>query len=386
MQFRDWLVTEKQDDPGQGSLFDKSLDLKSSPQASRFKDTAGKLCPFDAFGRDNPSIGKFARQSPENMAQVAMFSPLSARTLFINLEKQFPVVVYLLRFLFKHNTVTREELDQVLKQYFNKTGANTRSVVFGFKLDTVADIWNKRKQIYDTAMEMYRNNDTEGLMDLFSGINKEIGNISGIAPVKGGFIVQLLFGKVGCLDVHNVRIYRQLSDKMGWGISKDIDPEKWAKTDNEEGTRRGVREYLQTLEKLKERGIGVAELWNVWVDFVGKIYSLAKQAQPDEPALNPFDPQYKDIQGTQIDTKAPSWLLGGRKGQEKDVRIPVASGSEEGGEISRWHRNAAQEPEDLMRASDIAKHYPVLTQFPGLSPAAIKRRLAGTRQKQRSLF
>lgn len=413
MYFKDWLITEKRTEKKAQQLFAKDWDQKQQQSLGKKwttedrpidvgKDFQGKQCFFDAFTRDQQAIGKFARQSPENMAQVAMFSPLSARTLFANLEQQFPVVVYLLRYLYGHDKpVDKKELEQVLKDYFDKEGANTRSVVFGFKLDTVADIWNRRNRIYQQAMSMYNEadpskSDTEGLMKLFSGLNKEVGNIAGIAPVKAGFVVQLLFGQAGCIDVHNVRIYKQLADKMGWGqpeagkrslSSQDIDIDQWAKKGTTAATEKGLQRYLDVLDRLKERGIGTKELWNIWVDFVGQIYRAAKLVNPDEPALNPLDPQYKDFAGTVIKSKAPAWMLGGQGRKETDVALPIASGTPEGGEISKWHRKAASEPEELLRQSNIGKRYPGLKELPtAKNPKDVLDRMAAYKRQQGRMF
>jgi hypothetical protein len=348
-----------------------------------------KELEIDAYGRDQPMIGKYAQKSPENMAQVAMFSPLSARTLFADMKRHYPAIVFIMRYLLSKGDrrTSAKELDELLKQHFAYGGAKAKGVVFGFKLDTVADIWNRRKEIYSQAMNLDAKDDGAGLLKLFS-------SIPGVAPVKAGFIVQLIFGKLGCIDVHNARIYQQAAQELGWKSPspKEFNPAAWDKG-SEAKTERNIKTYLALLEKLKEHGIDTAALWNIWVDFMATIYQYASTYAPTPsqqeeemwgPAIDPQKEPYAQFKGFEPTTKISMRGKGGGA-READVRAPVAAGDIGGSHVSWIHRLAGMDPEEMIKYTDIPDVYSryQMRDWPKMSPEDIRKRM---KSPQRSLF
>jgi len=340
-----------------------------------------KELDIDAYGRDQPIIGKYAQRSPENMAQVAMFSPLSARTLFGDMRRHYPAVVYIMRYLLAKGDrrTSKEELDQLLKQKFAYKGAKAKGVVFGFKLSTVAEIWNRRKQIYQRAMSLNAKDDLAGLVDLFS-------SITGVAPVKAGFIIQLIFGKLGCIDVHNARIYKQTAQELGWRSPspEEFNPAAWEKG-NAKKTERNIKTYLELLEKLRDHGIDVAALWNIWVDYMATIYQYASSLPKTErereeeewgPAFDPEKEPYAQFKGLEPITKVSMRGKGGGS-REAEIRAPMAAGDIGGGHVSWIHRLAGMDPEEMITKTDIPEKYGryQMHRWPKMSPEEIHKSL-----------
>ena len=349
-----------------------------------------KELEIDAFGRDQPIIGKYAQKNPENMAQVAMFSPLSARTLFADMRRFFPAVVYIMRFLLSKGDrqTSKEELDQLLKNSFSYKGSKAKGVVFGFKLSTVTEIWNRRKELYHRAMELNANDDLEGLVGLFS-------SITGVAPVKAGFIIQLIFGKLGCIDVHNTRIYKQTAKEFGWRSPspEEFNPAAWDKGSKKK-TERNIKTYLELLEKLKDHGIDVGTLWNVWVDYMATIYQYASSISPGEkeqeeekwgPAFDPEKEPYSQFKGLEPITKISMRGKSGGSSKEAEVQAPLAAGDVGGGHVSWIHRLAGMPPEEMITKTDLPDIYARLAmkKWPRKSEPEIRALL---KSPQRKLF
>lgn len=80
--------------------------------------------------------------------------------------------------------------------------------------------------------------------------------IPGIGPAKAGFVMQLVFGRVGCLDIHNFSTIYSLID-----ILKELDI-KYNK-DN----KYNIKDYLSIC-----RHIGVEQLWDNWCTFIDNKY------------------------------------------------------------------------------------------------------------------
>jgi hypothetical protein len=371
--------------PLQQKLFIPGGAARREPTVDR---KAIKELEIDAYGRDQPKIGRFAQRSPGNMAQVAMFSPLSARVLFGDMREHYPIVVYIMRYLLSRGDrrTSAKELDQLLKRKFSHEGAKAKGVTFGWKLKTVAEIWNRRKELYQKSMELNAKDDLPGLLELWS-------SITGVAPVKAGFIIQLIFGKLGCIDVHNNRIYKQAAQEFGWKSPHpdEFDPDNWDKGSAKK-TRENIRVYLDLLEKLKDHGIDTAVLWNVWVDFMSTIYQYASSFDPSPeqreeekwgPAFDPEKEPYAQFKGFEPITKVSMKGKGG--GGEADVQFPMAAGDIGGSHVSWIHRLAGMDPEEMIGKTSIPKHYSRyrMHDWPGMSPEEIRKVMASP---QRTFF
>lgn len=69
--------------------------------------------------------------------------------------------------------------------------------LWGFKKDAWKYLRNNRHELY--AESMTRNSDLD-LLDLWT-------TVPGMGMAKAGFMLQLMFGRVGCIDSHNARMY-----------------------------------------------------------------------------------------------------------------------------------------------------------------------------------
>lgn len=320
------------------SLFDLDDAPKKAIHVPKFYGPKGELLCLSGYEEHTPMIRNFASQSPENFAQVLMFSPLSANITFSDLFEGFPVLMYWLR---DKNKVTSDELSAFINGLTSTSKRQILAKVIGregaWKIRTIVEVWNKRKQLFDKANKLNDEGDMEGLISLFS-------NIPGVGPVKAGFISQLIFGKLGCLDTHNVDMYTALSKKMGWGLEKYLDINAW---NNPRYKEEGVKAYVSLLKRMdQELGIGTRELWDLWVDLVGELYRKSRDEEVYSsefgPAVNPHDPKWKDIRGD-VGTTFQKTTSGGRL-----IDLTPAGGHPEGMGVSKVHQMAALDPKELM--------------------------------------
>lgn len=322
------------------SLFD--LDEKPKTKSivkPAFYTPKGELICISGYEEHTPLIRNFAQKSPENFAQVLLFSPLSANITFSDLFEAFPVLMYWLK---TKKNVSIDDISDFINGLSDTSDRQLLAKAIGrqgsWKLKTIAEVWNKRKSLFDHANSLNDKNDMEGLISLLS-------SIPGIAPVKAGFVIQLIFGKMGCLDTHNVDMYKALSKKMGWGIENDLDPKNWADPNNKS---KSVSSYVNLLKKMDhELGIGTKELWDLWVDLVGELYRKSRSEEVYSSkfgaALNPHDPKWEKVRGD-VGSTFSKTTSGGRP-----IDLTPASGSPEGMGVSKVHQMAAIEPKELLK-------------------------------------
>lgn len=248
------------------SLFDDDDDdteADAKNRSERHKDIidpaagegdACEITPLSGYAKHIQAIQSYAMASPENFAQVLIFSPLSANVGFAKHWDNFHVLMMIL----KHNfpdKVTKKELEHAVDSFPDYLH-NLAMTIHGWKLDTVAYVWSNRESMMSRLTALAKDDDDEKLLH-------ELVKIPGVQAVKAGFIAQLLFGRAGCIDVHNIDIYKKAYPEL----SKDLNANNWTKKDS-------VGKYVKTLRNLKDKGIGTSELWDVWVDFVENFYRL----------------------------------------------------------------------------------------------------------------
>lgn len=273
------------------SLFD--LDDLENDQDDTVIDPARKgqtecpITPLSGYETHIKAIQSFAFASPENFAQVLMFSPLSANVPFPKHWNNYHVLMMILRTKYP-DKIDRAELEHVIDSfgdYLHSMGMT----IGGFKLDTIVTVWNNKQQLMDKLTSLAQQGSEEGIIN-------ELIKLPGVQPVKAGFIAQLLFGKAGCIDTHNLDIYGKAFPEL----QNDLNPKMWGK--DEEGTKK----YVQTLDKLKDRGIGTKHLWDVWVDFVENFYKmiskhgLGSYTDMGSAIDNPDDPAYAALKNIKV--------------------------------------------------------------------------------------
>ena len=92
--------------------------------------------------------------------------------------------------------------------------------------------------------------------------------VPGLGLVKAGFVVQLLVGEAGCMDMHNLA--RLGLDPDEFDIPKRADPEEQLLVINE-----CIAHYLYMCEKFG----GSEHLWNGWCEFVAETYRTYDDAE-----------------------------------------------------------------------------------------------------------
>lgn len=263
------------------------------------------ITPLSGYRQHISAIQAFSMASPENFAQTMMFSPLSANVPFPKHWDNFYVLMLILKHYFPKK-VNKEELVSVLDGFGDKYHALGHSIG-GFKFDTIEYIWNNRHQLFNELPKLAAQGDDRAIISRLS-------QIPGVKPIKAGFIAQLLFGRAGCIDVHNLDIY----GKVFPDLKDKLDPKRWQRGEE------GVEDYVSTLQDLEKRGIGTQQLWDVWVDFVEHYFKMIseKGAYADlGSALDPDDDAYQALKGISI----PKEIIG-RKGEKKGINVPLVSG------------------------------------------------------------
>jgi hypothetical protein len=198
-------------------------------------------------------------------------------------------------------------------------------------------------------------------------------SMPGVQPVKAGFMVQLAFGQLGCLDTHNVAMYRSIAKLMmkdpeadnetkeKWQDLYQMMPQKKKRDDSlspigdipaqwggggkhgSDKTEKSVKTYMSVLNHMnKEMGITPRVLWDFWVNYVSQRYE------------NNPDNQYSREQGTSYAPDDPQLMgvLGGKDRQWQRERggrrASVIDPHPSSGGVSRVHLMAAITPADLL--------------------------------------
>jgi hypothetical protein len=329
--------------------------LFSRPEEPEPERTSCPITPLSGYKTHISAIQSFAMASPENLAQTMMFSPLSANVGFSKHWDNFHVLMMVLKHYFpKH--VDYDELRAVLDG-FSEYLHSLKMTIGGWKLDTIVYIWNNREKLFHELPALSKEGDDVKLIS-------RLVQIPGVQPVKAGFIAQLLFGKAGCIDTHNIDIY----SKVFPDLRGELNPKDWQNRET------GPATYMKILNKLQDRGVGSQQLWDVWVDFVENFYKTTSPSglgtyAPMGSSLDPNDPIYKAFANVKIPKQ--------RVGRAKDhqfVDIPVISGKHGMGASATHLQN---DPEEMLRqfrrmytlgepGTDAAKAIPFYTTSKGL--------------------
>jgi hypothetical protein len=286
----------------------KQLDLFSTKKPEIVDALSCPITPLSGYERHIKKIQDFAQSGPDQFAQVLMFSPLSANANFAVHWDNFYVLMIILKHYFP-KTVKKEELEAVVDgfgDYLHSMGAS----IYGWKFDHIEYIWNNREKLMGEFNELNSKNDLHKIIARLS-------RIPGVQPVKAGFVAQLIYGKAGCIDTHNIDIYGKVFPEL----KDDLEPKKWTLKG---GNEKGVENYTKLLDKLQDRGIGTKQLWDVWVDFVENFYKhITKHGKgyygDYGSGLDPNDPIYQALKNVVI----PKTGIGRNK---KSVFVPLVSG------------------------------------------------------------
>lgn len=357
--FRDWIGVADYL-PGMLRLYEASVLTGTGPLPLQFpgrhsgvepgakviQPGQNELIPLDslrpggrsAFLRDQPYIGAFSQASPDNMAATIIFVLMTIRADFMSVMQDFPVLMMVLMSKFddvpvdgegiakavseleggllakSHPATKSKSTTDASKEY--RTGYSLGGTFFGTKFNSVANVWNDRDRLYDGAMSLAAKKDTVGLFEFL------LQNVGGLAQAKAGFVVQLIFGELGCIDMHNVNLYSQfyLQSRGRGGFRPDHvhadDPEvpapskrgremyaalnpRWFSTKPTSGGpkafKAAVKKYIDVVKGLEEDGFNTVKLWDIWTAYVAKTYTSkdgkSRYSRTGGMAGNPLDPK-----------------------------------------------------------------------------------------------
>lgn len=171
------------------------------------------------FANDNPPIGAAARRSPGAHARVCRFVLATIRARWL------PDVY----------------------EAFKAQDYSKGRVWFGSKFRGLEYIAANEQALFDDAM---------GALDDAERLTVYM-RIPGIGIAKAGFICQLVFGTVGCLDSHNLRRFGKPQDYF------KVKQSAKARADQ-------IAEYIDLC-----RSVGGSEyLWNSWCELIGDKYHV----------------------------------------------------------------------------------------------------------------
>lgn len=126
-----------------------------------------------SFSTIQPKIQKLVEDDPSKVKDVITFASLTIRQPFYTMKKQMTSV---------------------------KLHGKNSPYLFGFKAKTYEWLQDNADMVKDLPNMIKKLTDEEAL-----GI---LTTIPGIGLAKGGFIMQLISGKGGCIDSHNMLLYK----------------------------------------------------------------------------------------------------------------------------------------------------------------------------------
>ena len=142
-----------------------------------------------SFREVNPVINAYMQDNVENMVDGIMFVVLSVKTPFHTMKRQ---------------------MDD-----YRANGKDSK-YVWGFKRQTYDYLQEHGQELYDDLIELWMTPKKElgGTADTKdAAMLYRLVQVPGLGAVKAGFVMQLMFGRVGCFDVHNLRRFRKVDPK-----------------------------------------------------------------------------------------------------------------------------------------------------------------------------
>ena len=180
------------------------------------------------YHKHNPMVREYAMKSPANLERVIAFVSSSIRE-------------------------RTDRLPKYMTEY-RQVGAKS-SWIWGNKHATIGYTKKHRKMLYTNMMRIIKAKKKDMALDLIMLFLE----IPGFGLPKAGFCVQLVAGKAGCLDVHNIRKYLPDEDARKGTPS-------WLQTSgNSIDTKR--KKAIKYLNLCNDIG-GARFLWNQWCNHI----------------------------------------------------------------------------------------------------------------------
>jgi len=262
---------------------------------------------LSGFLRDQPPLRNYAMASPDNFASVIVFVLLTIRADFQQAVEDFRVIIPWLKSHFGKDSSKLDDeggavgagiddLQTKLARISNPklhdkdgflAGYGLKSTAFGFKNPSISDVWKNRQQLFDQVSNYAAKNDVVGMHKFITQ------RISGLGPVKAGFVVQLIMGKLGCIDMHNINLYSQYAKHYKKKkLYNALDPQLYSGKGDKD-----VTNYLKVLEMLEKEGADTMKLWDIWTNYVAVNYT-------SEGGKSRYDDQGK-FSGHSVDDNDP---------------------------------------------------------------------------------
>ncbi len=185
------------------------------------------------FKDHNPIINEYMQSNYLNMIDGMTFVVLSIKTAFHTLDKQLTDV--------------------------RKNGRDSK-YLWGFKRETYDYLQEHGQDLYDELMDLSTRTKFGDLKfkgrEIWLHRDKQmmlvLTDVPGLGVVKAGFVMQMMFGRVGCIDVHNLRRFYKVSVKDVQFVKTATDNTKRVKIDNYVNICRGNR--------------STQKLWDSWCE------------------------------------------------------------------------------------------------------------------------
>jgi hypothetical protein len=157
------------------------------------------LFKYPMFKKDQPEIGNFAQSSPENMAKLIIFVICSQQTEWPRFMALFPLFWEFMvrndRFITVDEMSDPEGLPADLRAGLSWWKGRKPQIEFA---------WKNRGKLYNTIMRAVDADEKNG--DTGFLVYQKMIQVPGLGVPKAGFAVQLLIGKMGCIDSVNLNV------------------------------------------------------------------------------------------------------------------------------------------------------------------------------------
>ena len=180
-----------------------------------------------SFREVNPVINAYMQKSAHHMQDGIMFVVLSIKTPF--------------------HTMSRQMED------YRKYGLASKHV-WGLKKQTLEYLLENREDLYKDLMDMWRGDwgDMRRTQERDRMMMLRLTMVPGLGMAKAGFVMQMMFGRVGCIDVHNLRRFHKVS-------VKDVQFTKSAKVDTK---LKKIDNYINICKGNRS----TEKLWDSWCE------------------------------------------------------------------------------------------------------------------------
>jgi len=311
----------------------------------------------------NPKINAFALESPESLAETILFVFGTMQTpwpkfvpyfrfvadmaqdgkdigeFVSNMDKSQRATVIRQIYLDK-NGINEEDLTDEQELYLEKAVSAVVMMASTPKASTYNTIWQTRGQIYEDIAPLLqaqeggpKDLDSTGLLNLYTELLK----LPGLGKAKAGFTVQMLTGKMGCIDSIWSKIWNATDPAISGLITQTL---KGQAKGTEKNIRKHAQRYIDMLKAIKDgSGMGSKELWDAWTEQVA--------IQMKNPGRNTFDYKLRDEKGNVILTGRGKYTYQApktKKGQPSQTepyyteKRPQDKDAQQGGiDVSREH-------------------------------------------------